>query len=321
MASSRLDSLRRSSVIVADTGDVAAIATHAPEDCTTNPSLILKAALLPERAELVRAAIRSAAAEGGTAPLAERAVDHLTVAIGRELAAIVPGKVSSEVPARLSFDVAASVAAAERLIALYEASGVSRERILVKLAGTWEGIRTAEILEARGIHCNVTLIFSLVQAVAAARAGAFLVSPFVGRILDWHVRAGGHGFAPEEDPGVLSVRAIWSYFKHFDLPTVVMGASFRTTGEVEALAGCDRLTVAPALLEALAREEGEMAPRLVVEAARATPLEPISVDEPAFRWALNGDAMATEKLAEGIRLFHADTNKLVAHLTEIAATL
>lgn len=319
MASSKLDSLRRSSVIVADSGDVTAIATYAPEDCTTNPSLILKAATSLAQAELARAAIRAAAAEGGMSPLAERAVDHLTVAIGRELAAIVPGKVSSEVPARLSFDVAASVAAAERLIALYEANGVSRERILIKLAGTWEGIRTAEILEARGIRCNVTLIFSLVQAVAAAKAGAFLVSPFVGRILDWHVKASGHPFAPEEDPGVLSVRAIWTYFKHFELATVVMGASFRSIGEVEALAGCDRLTVAPALLDVLAREEGEVPRRLVVAEAAAAPLSPVAVDEAAFRWALNGDAMATEKLAEGIRLFHADTAKLVAHLTEIAA--
>lgn len=321
MTSTKLDSLRRSSVIVADSGDVAAIATYRPQDCTTNPSLILKAATAPAQVELARVAVRAAIREGGTVGVAERAVDHLTVAIGRELAAIVPGKVSSEVPARLSFDTTASVAAAKRLIGLYEANGVSRERILIKLAGTWEGIRAAEILEALGIRCNVTLIFSLVQAVAAAQAGAFLVSPFVGRILDWHVKASGHGFSPDEDPGVQSVRAIWTYFKHFDLATVVMGASFRSTGEVEALAGCDRLTVAPALLDVLAREEGDVPRRLNVEEAKSATLAPIAVDEAAFRWALNSDAMATEKLAEGIRLFHADTEKLVAHLTEIAASL
>ncbi|NLH81436.1 MAG: transaldolase [Phyllobacteriaceae bacterium] len=318
MSLSKLDSLARSSVVVADTGDVEAIRSLSPQDCTTNPSLVLKAALLPGNRDLVRAALRAADAEGGGLPAAVRAVDHLTVAIARELTTLVPGRVSAEVPARLSFDVAASVAAADRLIGLFAAAGVPRERILIKLAATWEGIRAAEILEAKGVNCNVTLVFSLVQAVAAAKAGAFLISPFVGRILDWHVKAEGRSFAAEEDPGVLSVRRIWTYFKHFGLNTVVMGASFRTTGEVEALAGCDRLTVSPALLGQLAAEAGEVPPRLRLDEARAAAVAPIAVDEASFRWALATDPMANEKLAEGLRLFHADTEKLVAHLSSLA---
>lgn len=316
----KLESLRRSTVIVADSGDVEAIRVHAPQDCTTNPSLVLKAALLPTNAELVRDAVARAVAEGGDAPL-ERAVEYLTVAIGRELSAIVPGRVSTEVPARLSFDTTASVAAAERLIALYEAAGVPRGRILIKLAATWEGIRAAEILEKRGIQTNVTLVFGLAQAVAAAEAGAFLISPFVGRILDWYVKAEGRTFAPENDPGVLSVRRIWSYFKKFGYSTVVMGASFRSAGEVEALAGCDRLTVSPALLEELSAAEDEVPPRLDAAEAAKADIARIAVDEASFRWALAADPMANEKLAEGLRLFHADTEKLVAHLGTIAAAL
>jgi transaldolase len=239
------------------------------------------------------------------------------VAFGSELTRIVPGVVSTEVDARLSFDREATIAKAERLIELYAAAGVSADRVLIKVAGTWEGIRAAEVLEKRGIRCNITLVFALCQAVAAAEAGAFLISPFVGRILDWHVKASGRTFTAEEDPGVLSVRQIYDYLKHFGYATVVMGASFRNRLEVEALCGCDRLTVSPALLEELRAQPGDLPRRLDPAASRATPVDRIAVDEVSFRWQLNQDAMATEKLAEGIRLFHADADALRKFIAEV----
>jgi transaldolase len=320
MTSSRLDALKRHSIIVADSGDIDAIRNLGAMDCTTNPSLILKAASLPAYRDLVARAIAAATAEPGPAAgLVDRAIDQLAVAFGTELSRIVPGLVSTEADARLSFDTAATVARAERLIGLYAARGVGRERILIKIAATWEGIRAAEILEKRGIRCNVTLVFGLAQAVAAAEAGAFLISPFVGRILDWHREKAGREFAVEEDPGVLSVRTIWNYFKHFDYRTVVMGASFRSAAEVVALAGCDRLTVAPQLLNELAAATGDVPCRLDAAAARAETIAPIAVDEASFRWALNDDAMTADKLADGIRRFHADTETLRRMVADAAA--
>jgi len=321
MTESRLDALQRLSVIVADSGDIDAIRSLGAQDCTTNPSLILKAARMPAHRRLVEKAIAAAKAEGGPdADFVDRALDHLAVAFGTELTRLVPGYVSTEVDARLSFDTEATVARAERLIGLYAAAGVGEERILIKVAATWEGIRAAERLQARGISCNVTLVFSLVQAVAAAEAGAFLISPFVGRILDWHQVAEGRQIPIEEDPGVASVTRIYDYFKHFGHRTVVMGASFRSAAEVVALAGCDRLTVAPALLEELASTTGPVPRRLDPATGRAAEIAPIAVDEASFRWALNQDRMATEKLSDGIRSFHADTEVLRGYVRAIAAT-
>jgi transaldolase len=318
MANTKLDALRRHTVIVADSGDIDAIRALGAQDCTTNPTLILKAARMPAYAQLVDQAIDRSTGEAPEGRI-DRALDQLAVAFGSELTRIVPGYVSTEVDARLSFDTPATVAKAERLIGLYADRGVGADRVLIKVAGTWEGIRAAEVLEKRGIHCNVTLVFSLVQAVAAAEAGAFLISPFVGRILDWHVKATGRTFSADEDPGVRSVKEIYSYFKHFDHRTIVMGASFRNRQEVEALCGCDRLTVSPALLEELRGQTGDVPRRLDPAESRATAVERVAVDEVSFRWRLNQDAMATEKLAEGIRQFHADTETLRRHVGEIIA--
>ncbi|NLH80137.1 MAG: transaldolase [Phyllobacteriaceae bacterium] len=319
MTESRLDALKRLSVIVADSGDIDAIRSLGAQDCTTNPSLILNAARMPAYRRLVEQAIAAAKAEDAPADgLVDRALDHLAVAFGTELTRLVPGYVSTEVDARLSFDTEATVARAERLIGLYAAAGVGKERILIKVAATWEGIRAAERLQARGISCNVTLVFSLVQAVAAAKAGAFLISPFVGRILDWHQTFEGRKIPIEEDPGVASVTRIYDYFKHFGHRTVVMGASFRSADEVVALAGCDRLTVAPALLEELAATPGPVPCRLDPAAGEAADIAPIAVDEASFRWALNQDRMATEKLSDGIRSFHADTEVLRRHIRAMA---
>jgi transaldolase len=302
-----LDSLARHTVIVADTGDLAAIERLRPRDATTNPSLILKAALLPSYRELVAATAREAADE---AP-ADR-IDHLLVAFGTRILALIDGRVSTEVDARLSFDVRATLEKARRLIALYAARGVGRERVLIKIAATWEGIRAAEVLEREGIRCNLTLLFSLPQAVAAAQAGATLISPFVGRIYDWHKKAAGGAWdeaamSGAADPGVRSVRAIHSQLKAAGYRTEVMGASFRNVGQVLALAGCDLLTVSPELLDQLAAGEGEVAPQLTAPARQASLP---ALGEAGFRAALNDDAMASEKLAEGIRLFAADARKL-----------
>jgi len=305
--SSKLDQLKSMTTIVADTGDMASIGAFKPTDCTTNPTLILKAAQMDVYKHLVDEAI-----EWGRSHRAvtSQVTDRLAVNFGAELAKIVPGRVSTEVDADLSFDIEGMVTKGRAIIADYESRGVPRNRVLIKLATTWEGIRACEILQREGIDCNMTLLFGLPQAIAAAEAGAFLISPFVGRILDWHVKASGKTFGPEEDPGVLSVRNIYAYYKAYGIKTVVMGASFRSMGEIEALAGCDRLTIAPALLDELAKSDGALVRKLdPAEAAKLAPAK-MSLDEKTFRFLLNEDAMATEKLAEGIRLFTKDLRSL-----------
>lgn len=307
----KLSQLRRYSVIVADSGDIDTIRAFAPQDCTTNPSLILKAAKIPAYKPLVEDAIRwSATVADAPEEGLELALDRLAVNFGTELTKIVPGVVSTEVDARLSFNTAATIAKAERLIALYQELGVSRDRILIKIAATWEGIRAAEVLERRGIHCNLTLLFSMAQAVACAEAGVFLISPFVGRILDWYVKSTGKTYDVDSDPGVASVRDIYDYYRHFDYATIVMGASFRSVAQVEGVSGCDRLTVSPALLQQMQTEVGPVARRLDPVASKAKTIKRLPSDEESFRWALNQDAMATEKLAEGIRLFAKDLRAL-----------
>lgn len=299
-----LEQLKQMTVVVADTGDLDAIRQYQPQDCTTNPSLILKAASLSGYAHL----LEEARAMGDV----DAAIDFLTVRIGTELTKLVPGYVSTEVDARLSFDADAMVTKARHLIDLYAQQGVGKERILIKLATTWEGVQAARVLEAERIHCNLTLVFNLAQAIAAAQAGAYLLSPFVGRITDWYKKAEGRDSYPvDEDPGVKSVREIYHHFKSHGYETIVMGASFRSAEQVKALAGCDRLTVSPQLLGELAADEGKLERVLTPESATQT--EP-TLTEADFRWALASDPMATEKLAEGIRGFHADTEKLRALL-------
>ena len=305
---SQLDSLRGMSTVVADTGDMESIKTFKPTDSTTNPTLILKAAQIPAYAHLVDEAVAWGRAKGASA---HAVTDRVAVNFGAELTKIVPGRVSTEVDADLSFDSAATVAKAEAIIADYANRGIGRERILIKIAATWEGAQAAAALQAKGIDCNLTLIFSLAQAIACADAKAFLISPFVGRILDWHVKAGGGPYTADTDPGVVSVHQIYAYYKAHGIKTVVMGASFRNTGEIAALAGCDRLTISPQLLGELASHEGELPRRLDPSAPGAAPAK-IDMSEKAFRWMLNEDAMATEKLAEGIRAFAKDLATLRA---------
>jgi transaldolase len=301
---SKLDQLRAMTVVVADTGDLEAVRRLKPQDCTTNPSLVLKALQSPAMDEHIGRAVD----KGRSAPDPLEAIaQELTVGLGVELAGIVPGRVSTEVDARLSFDTEGSLRKARAIVEAYDALGVGRERILIKLASTWEGIRAAEVLQREGIDCNLTLLFSLAQARACADAGAFLISPFVGRITDWFAKKEGKTFGPEDDPGVASVRRIFEHYKSHGIATVVMGASFRNTGQIEALAGCDRLTISPDLLQALSDDQGDLPRALTPEGGSTTP-EPIP--EGAFRWEMNEDAMATEKLAEGIRNFHADALKL-----------
>lgn len=303
-----LEQLRTMTTVVADTGEVAAVKAHAPVDCTTNPSLVLAALKDPASSGLIDREIAAGKAAGKTP---EQVTDVLTVATGVELTALVPGRVSTEVDACLSFDTDASVARAREIIAEYARRGVGKERILIKLASTWEGIRAAEILQNEGIDCNLTLLFCMAQAVACADAGAFLISPFVGRITDWYKKADGvDGYAPDEDPGVKSVRGIYDYYKSNGISTVVMGASFRNTGQIKALAGCDNLTISPKLLEELDAEGADLPRALSPETA--TGVAPVSLNEASFRWALNSDAMATEKLAEGIRNFDKDHKTLIA---------
>jgi transaldolase len=291
--------------VVADTGDIDAIARWRPQDATTNPSLLLSAAQDPRFRPLVEEAL-----ERGRGA-AEPTLEWLFVLFGREILKHMPGRVSTEVDARLSFDAAGSMAKARRFIELYAEAGVARERVLVKLASTWEGIRAAEQLEREGIHCNMTLLFSFAQAVACADAGATLISPFVGRIYDWHKAARKLEDIPiAEDPGVASVTRIYRYYKKFGYATQVMGASFRKPGQILALAGCDLLTIAPELLEKLSRAEGEVARQLSPQDAAAQALERVALDEEAYRWRHNEDAMAVEKLADGIRRFDADARKL-----------
>ena len=310
---SKLDQLREMTVVVADTGDLDAVRKHRPQDCTTNPSLVLKAIQSPGfRPHLDRAI---ADGRGADDPVRAIALD-LTVSLGAELAGIVPGRVSTEVDARLSFDVDASVDRAREIVEEYDRRGVSRDRILIKLASTWEGIRAAERLEREGIACNLTLLFSFAQAVACADAGVFLISPFVGRITDWYGKATGQTYTPETDPGVASVRRIYAHYKAHGIDTVVMGASFRNTGQIEALAGCDRLTISPQLLSELDADAGGLARALSPEGAESPARDRLS--ETGFRWEMNEDAMATEKLADGIRLFHADAEKLHRMIAALA---
>lgn len=309
---SLLEQLKTMTVIVADTGDIEAIRHHLPEDATTNPSLLLKAVGLPEYAPLIRESLDWAATRS-TDPeqrLAD-AGDRLAVDVGLEILKIVPGRVSTEVDARLSFDTQATLARARRLIGLYQEAGIGAQRVLIKIAATWEGIRAAEILEREGIRCNLTLMFGFAQARAAAEAGVTLVSPFVGRIMDWH-KAHGAQFSADADPGVLSVQRIYQYYKEHGYPTIVMGASFRNSDEILALAGCDRLTIGPQYLEQLEQTVAPLPRRL----SYTGPLleRPSLMTEAEFRWAMNEDAMATEKLAEGIRLFAVDQRKLIETL-------
>ncbi|WP_349617626.1 transaldolase [Azotobacter salinestris] len=304
---SKLEQLKQYTTVVADTGDLDAIARLQPVDATTNPSLLLKAAALPRYAGLLEHAMTGCGGDLGLA------CDRFAVAVGQEILKVIPGRISTEVDARLSFDSQATIGRAERLIDLYEQAGIARKRVLIKIAATWEGIRAAEQLEKAGIQTNLTLLFSFAQAVACADAGVFLISPFVGRIYDWYKKAEGRDFAGAEDPGVQSVTRIYNYYKANGYDTVVMGASFRNLGQIEQLAGCDRLTISPELLQQLAEEQGllerQLAPGSSGEARQV-------LDEQAFRWALNEDAMATEKLAEGIRQFARDQLKLEMLLSE-----
>ncbi|MGF1474389.1 MAG: transaldolase [Geminicoccaceae bacterium] len=311
----KLDQLREMTVVVADTGEIEAIRRFRPVDATTNPSLLLKAATQPDYDHLVREAIAWGRGHSMGDGL-DNAIDKLAVSVGAEIAKLVPGRVSTEVDAKLSFDTEATIAKARRLIALYGEVGVGRERILIKVAATWEGIRAAERLEGEGINTNLTLLFNFAQAVACAEAGVYLISPFVGRILDWHKAHEGRDFAPAEDPGVVSVRQIYDYYKHFGHQTVVMGASFRNIGEIEELAGCDRLTIGPSLLAELERARGPLERKLEASRTAGLDLEKVSFDEASFRWALCQDPMATEKLHDGIRRFHADYLQLKEHLAE-----
>ncbi len=314
---SQLESLRRHSVIVADTGDIDAIAKFRPQDATTNPSLILKAAQDPRYARIVRAAV-SAAGSRSEPGWSEAVMEQLFVGFGREIIALVPGRVSTEVDARFSFDTTATERKARRFIEMYEAAGIPRDRVLVKIAATWEGVRAAERLERDGIHCNLTLLFSFAQAVACADAGVTLISPFVGRIYDWHRKSRGvEDIAPADDPGVASVTRIYEYYKKFGYDTQVMGASFRKTTQIIDLAGCDLLTISPDLLAKLEATDGDVDARLTVAVAKARSIERVPLDEPAFRWLHNEDAMATEKLAEGIRAFDQDAGKLAALIASL----
>ena len=304
-----LDQLKSMTTIVADTGDVEAIKTVKPVDATTNPSLVLKASTLPQYAPLIETAIAYAKAQGGSKETQiDNAADKLAVLIGAEITKVVPGRISTEVDARLSFNLDAMVAKGRKLIQLYADSGIGKDRVLIKLASTWEGIKAGEILEKEGIQCNLTLLFGFGQARACAEAGVFLISPFVGRILDWYKAKTGETYTQETDPGVVSVRAIYAYYKEHGYKTVVMGASFRNTGELIALAGCDRLTVSPNLLQDLAATEGTLVQML--KDTGATKTAPAKMTEAEFRFEINQDAMAIEKLSEGIRGFVADQNKL-----------
>ena len=315
---SQLEQLREFTTVVADTGDFKQLAQFAPRDATTNPSLILKAVLKPEYAPLLADTV----ARHKGLPLDE-VVDQVLVRFGLEILKVVPGRVSTEVDARLSFDTAATIARAHRLIGLYEAAGIGRERVLIKMASTWEGIQAARVLEKEGIHCNLTLLFAFCQAVACGEAGVQLISPFVGRIYDWHKAKAGSTWneaanAGAADPGVRSVSQIYHHYKKFGITTEVMGASFRNVGQIVALAGCDLLTISPDLLAQLQVSQEPVRRALDAQASQAMALSPVSYDEAAFRFALNEDAMATEKLAEGIRAFAADAGKLDHLIEELA---
>ncbi len=307
---SKLTQLKEMTTVVADTGDIEAIKQWTPVDATTNPSLLLKAAAMAQYQHLLNASASYARDQvTGTDAQAALSCDHLAVSIGKEILQVIPGRISTEVDARLSFDTAATIEKAKQLISLYEAQGVTRDRVLIKIASTWEGIKAAEILESQGINCNLTLLFSFAQAVAAAEAGAYLISPFVGRILDWYKASTGKASYPaDEDPGVVSVTKIYDYYKSHGYQTIVMGASFRNLDEIEQLAGCDRLTISPDLLAKLDNDPGEL--KRVLSPSKLGAEQPTPLTESSFRWQHNDDAMATEKLAEGIRKFAEDQVKL-----------
>ncbi len=308
---SLLDSLKKFTTVVADTGDIESIAKYKPQDATTNPSLLFQAAQQSQYSHIVEKALADAAETGGDqAARTEAFMDKLFVAFGCEILNIVPGRVSTEVDAGLSFDTEATIKKAYRLIADYEELGVKRERVLIKIASTWEGIRAAERLEKEGIHCNLTLLFSFAQAVACAEAGVTLISPFVGRIYDYYKKERGADIPADEDPGVQSVTKIYDYFKKFDYKTQVMGASFRKVEQITHLAGCDLLTISPDLLEKLEKDSGTLAPALTVTAAKSSDAKKLHLDEKTFRWMHNQDPMAVEKLSDGIRKFYADARKL-----------
>lgn len=307
-----LDQLRDMTTVVADTGDIEAVARLKPVDCTTNPSIVLKALGTDQFADTLEEAIKWGGSQSGD--VAGAVADRLAIAVGHELSKLVPGRVSTEVDADLSFDTKASVEKGREIIAAYKALGVEREQILIKLASTWEGIRACEILQSEGIDCNLTLMFSKAQAVACADAGAFLISPFVGRIMDWYKAKTGETYEGANDPGVISVHSIYNYYKANDIKTVVMGASFRNTGEIMALAGCDRLTISPNLMDELDADKGTLT--RVLSPENFTPEAKIDMDEAKFRWEMNEDAMATEKTAEGIRAFAKDLQTLRTQISE-----
>ncbi|XP_014665628.1 PREDICTED: transaldolase-like [Priapulus caudatus] len=312
-----LEQLKSMTVVVADTGDFKAMKNYKPTDATTNPSLLLAAAQMPQYQQLFDKAIEHGKKHGSTVEeQVSEAIDMLFVLFGVEILKIVPGRVSTEVDARLSFDKEGSIAKAKKLISMYKEAGIPKERVLIKLASTWEGIRAAEVLEKQfGIHCNMTLLFSFGQAVACAEAGVTLISPFVGRILDWNVaNTGKKSYEPMEDPGVISVTSIYNYYKKFDYKTVIMGASFRNIGEIRALAGCDLLTISPKLLGELEASRDLITRHLNADTAKTQAIEKVTFDEKAFRFELNEDQMATEKLSDGIRKFAADSRKLEAQL-------
>ena len=306
----QLEQLKQYTTVVADTGDFQSIKAYAPQDATTNPSLILKAVQKPEYRPLLEKAVRDA--DGASI---DAIIDSLLIAFGTEILKFVPGRVSTEIDAALSFDTEATVAKGRELIALYEKAGIGRERILIKIASTWEGIRAAEVLEKEGIRCNLTLLFSLVQAIACAEAGVQLISPFVGRIFDWYKKSTGTDYQGADDPGVQSVKRIYQYYRAFGYKTEVMGASFRNTSQILELAGCDLLTISPDLLQKLADTDGVVERKLTADAG--ADVQKIAIDEKAFRFMLNEDAMATEKLAEGIRAFCADSVKLRKMVEEL----
>jgi len=315
---SQLEQLKKMTKVVADTGDFGTLKEFSPEDATTNPSLILKAAQMPAYKSLVEEAVADNRKSGVTGEaLLSRIMDTLLVLFGHEILKIVPGRVSTETDADLSFDTAALIDKAHRFISLYKESGIGKERILIKIASTWEGIRAAEVLQKEGINCNMTLLFSMPQAVACAEAKAKLISPFVGRILDWYKKSTGKDYAPAEDPGVLSVHEIYAYYKKFGYNTEVMGASFRNKGEILELAGCDALTISPQLLGELKNSSDPVERKLSPETARQSKIERMPMDEKKFRWLLNENAMGTEKLSEGIRLFNADAVKLKQYIAKL----
>jgi transaldolase len=322
MKMTSLESLKQYTTVVADTGDIGAIAKHRPQDATTNPSLLLHAAQMPAYRHLVDEASELSSDQGGSREsMAEEFMDQLSVLFGIEILKVVPGRVSTEVAARLSFDTEGTLAKARKLISLYEQKGISRERILIKVASTWEGIQAAAKLEKEGIHCNLTLLFSFAQAVACAEAEVTLISPFVGRIYDWYKKeGGGKEIAPDQDPGVASVTRIYNYYKKYGYKTQVMGASFRNINQIIRLAGSDLLTISPDLLDQLQKGDGTVERRLSPATAGASQEERLSLTEKAFRWMHNEDAMATEKLAEGIRKFNADALRLQDYaLSQMAA--